>query len=119
MAAPSLSQSGTTASTRGLAITVNRSRLVQELLEQNSAMLLKLKDRPEVMTTSEPSSAVPMGDASETVVNEGNQQQQQPGSVVNSKGASPIHRNPFPRNLVRPPKDVAVKLGLYSSSQKF
>jgi hypothetical protein len=80
---------------------------------------LKLKDRPEVMTTSEPSSAVPMGDASETVVNEGNQQQQQPGSVVNSKGASPIHRNPFPRNLVRPPKDVVVKLGLYSSSQKF
>lgn len=80
-------------------------------------MLLKLKDRPEMMTTTEPSS-VPLGEGSEPVANEGNQQQQQ-ASLVNSKGASPIHHHPFPRNLARPPKDVAVKLGLYSSSQKF
>jgi hypothetical protein len=125
----SMSQVSTSSASasRGLAITVNRSRLVQELLEQNSAMLLKLKDRPEV-TTSEPSSVSLGADTVGPVINEGNQQQPQPqqqASLINSSsmnssngGANPIHHHPFPRNLARPPKDVTVKLGLYNC-QKF
>ena len=133
MTASSTSQVSTSSASasRGLAITVNRSRLVQELLEQNSAMLLKLKDRPEV-TTSEPSSISLGADTIGPVINEGNQQPQpqQQASLINSSSSmnssngganpiNPIHHHPFPRNLARPPKDVTVKLGLYNSCQKF
>lgn len=72
-------------------MTASRSRLVQELLEQNSAMLQKLKDRS---TTDERDEEPERSDVS-----------------------THLTHHPFPTRQPagRPPKDVAVKLGLYSA----
>lgn len=119
---PSSCQSATSlpmmaTTTRTPPITVNRSRLVQELLEQNSAMLLKLKDRPKV-TTSAGLSSLSLHNDNEPDLGDGHDQQRT--SLNNSNSAnSPIHHHPFPRQGTRTPKDVTVKLGLYSPTQKF
>lgn len=100
-------------------MTANRSRLVQELLEQNSAMLQKLKDRSEVV--NDPSSVLP-GDVSELNIS-GDNRQHQPSRKNSSNSTSntqTTHHHPFPRHHVsRPPNDVTVKLGLYNSPQKY
>lgn len=73
--------------------TANRSRLVQELLEQNSAILQKLKDRP------------PSQDRGDS-------------EIQNTKsGIQHHHHHPFPtsRQSIRP-KEVALQLGLYSTT---
>ena len=87
-AEPSLKASGSTS------MTTSRSRLVQELLEQNSAILHKLKDR------SESVHAYPEGEPQD------------------SSGVAPF-RHPFPRQINKSPKEVGVKLGLYNSQQKY
>ncbi|KZS19474.1 TBC1 domain family member 30 isoform X1 [Daphnia magna] len=119
---PSSCQSATSlpmmaTTTRTPPITVNRSRLVQELLEQNSAMLLKLKDRPKV-TTSAGLSSLSLDNDNEPDLGDGHDQQRT--SLNNSNSAnSPVHHHPFPRQGTRTPKDVTIKLGLYSPTQKF
>lgn len=79
------------------AMSASRSRLVQELLEQNSAVLQKLKERSETGGQLAPANG-------ETAPAE--------------RAASPCH-NPFPRQLVRPPSEVTVKLKMYESTQKY
>lgn len=110
----SIPLSSSCASSHALTITANRSRLVQELLEQNSAVLQKLKDRTEV-TNNDFSDAVLFEKSTGTI----NDNRQHPLSWTNSSNSSesPIHHHPFPRHPVKPPKDVTVKLGLYSTTQ--
>jgi len=80
-------------------ISTSRSRLVQELLEQNSAILHKLKDR------------------SQSVHSYSAEVQETAESGASDHTAT--FRHPFPRQMNKTPKDTAVKLGLYHSPQKY
>lgn len=80
-------------------MSASRSRLVQELLEQNSAILHKMKDRPPSVFS------YPEAETQET------------GSSASSQPVP--FRHPFPRQMNKTPKDAVVKLGLYNSPQKY
>lgn len=73
----------------------NRSRLAQELLEQNSAILQKLKERTSETNPSSLSTEDPSGNSSSA------------------------NFYPFPRQMVKQPKQVAIQLGMYGSVEKY
>lgn len=100
-------------------MTANRSRLVQELLEQNSAVLQKLKDRTEVTHGDLPVELLER--STEVTMTDGNQQNKISNWTNNRNNSDiSIHHHPFPRhNPEKRPKDVTVKLGLYNSPQKY
>ena len=81
-------------------MSASRSRLVQELLEQNSAILHKMKDR------------------SSSVHSYPEEEVQEAGTGGASEQAAAF-RHPFPRHINKTPKDAVVKLGLYHSPQKY
>lgn len=93
-------------------MTVNRSRLVQELLEQNSAMLQKLKDRTEgnVNMQSEGGGAINSHNC---------QSSSWKGNYSDGTRSTPSahHHHPFPnRQNFRPMKDITIRLGLNNST---
>ena len=114
-------------SSSGPPMTANRSRLVQELLEQNSAMLQKLKEQK---ADDGPSSANEPTRLTFTFsikikikslrreCNFSFRHSEPPLSPTAHHPVPTVAHNPFPisRQLARPPKDVTVKLGLYAAS---
>ena len=90
----------------------SRSRLAQELLEQNSAILQKMKTDRSFDQPSLGVSTAPTVSGSSSVRNAS---PPSPEEEVHTPSAF----NPFPvrrESLRRPPKDVAVKMGLYETS---
>ena len=75
-------------------MSASRSRLVQELLQQNSAILQKLKDRSEPLPVN-------------------------PQAEDDCAADATNHHHPLPRPPSESAKDASVKLGLYESPQKF